>query len=145
MKCACPNDKKLDPIQAGDLESTAWAILCLAQAGYTELSSDAISGRKVADAVRSGLDWLVSKQAKDGAFEGAEASAGALASLALIEIHGITLRRKDAAERAYQWVAKAAPLDVPGLVHVGMAIESAKLDEMGGGRGPAPLRVRCPR
>src|SRR5215210_1829564 len=53
----------------GDLESTAWALLALYGSGYTELSKGDLEGFQVGPKIKSGLEWLIARQDKDGAFD----------------------------------------------------------------------------
>jgi hypothetical protein len=115
----------------GDLESTAWAILAFAGAGYTELPRDDLNGQRYGQVVGSGLEWIVSHQDKEGAFDRRDPAANAIAALALTETHGMTAVRKDAAEKAYRWVEKARILDVVGRIRQGMVLQSGKLAEIG--------------
>jgi len=126
--CSCRH-----PTTGGDLESTAWAILAFAGAGYCELSQDDLNGHKFGVVVRSGLEWLVSRQDKEGAFDRANPAANALAALALTETYGMTVLRKEAAEKAYAWVEKAQIPDVVGRIRQGMVFTSGRLSEIGTG------------
>jgi hypothetical protein len=126
--CSCRK-----PTVGGDLESTAWTILSLMGAGYTELSEDTLNGRHLGQVVRSGLEWLVSRQDKEGAFDRANPAVNALAALAVIENYGFTVRRKEAAKKAYAWVEKAEVKDVVGRIRQGTVHNSAKLSELGAG------------
>lgn len=117
----------------GDLESTAWAILALERVGYTELSQDLVNGRRSGQAVRSGLEWLVSRQDKEGAFDRADAAVNALAALALIEHYGFTELRKEAAEKAYAWVDREEVQDVRARIRQGMVLYSGRLSDLGTG------------
>jgi len=119
----------------GDLESTAWAILAFSGAGYTELAvKDEFNGRNVGKAVRSALDWLVSKQDMEGAFDRNDPAVNAIAAVALTETYGMTVQRKDAAVKAYVWVEKSAIPDVVGRIRQGMVLQSGKCSEIGEGQ-----------
>lgn len=124
--CSCRK-----PAPGGDLESTAWVILAFAGAGYTELSRDDYNGARFGQVVRSGLEWLVCRQDKEGAFDRDDPAANALAALALTETYGMTVLRKEAAEKAYAWVEKCRNKDVVGRIRQGMVIGSGKLSEIG--------------
>lgn len=126
--CSCRH-----PTSGGDPESTAWAILAFAGAGYSELSQDNLNGHKFGVVVRSGLEWLVSRQDKEGAFDRTNPAANALAALALTETYGMTTLRKEAAEKAYSWVEKSQIKDVVGRIWQGMVFQSGKLSEIGTG------------
>jgi len=117
----------------GDLESTAWAIVSLMGSGYQETSDKELSGRDVGKVLRTALDWLVSKQDKDGVFNRNDPVANALAALALMDAYGYTLKRKEPAVRAYAWVEKAEFPTVLGRIRQGMVIESGKMAEIGQG------------
>ena len=119
------------PTTGGDIESTAWAILAFAGAGYIELSQDNINGHKFGVVIRSALEWLVCRQDKEGAFDRDHPAENAIAALALTEIYGMTVLRKEAAEKAYAWVEKARIKDVVGRIRQGMVLESGKLAEIG--------------
>lgn len=131
VPCTCrPADRDG---RGGDLESSAWALLALAGGGYTELSSDELNGHAVGAAVRTGLEWLMAKQDKDGAFDRGNPATNAAAALALTETYGMTTKRKEAAEKAYAWAEKTRPQDATGLVRLGMVVMSGKLSELGAG------------
>jgi hypothetical protein len=57
--CTCGGKGASSRSKPGDLETTAWSILAFAGAGYSELNSDILAGRKVADVVRGALDWII--------------------------------------------------------------------------------------
>src|SRR5436190_9748171 len=78
LACVCRHVATPEP---GDLESTAWVLLALEGAGFSELSQGKMKGRDVGAGVRSGLEWLISKQDADGAFDKHNAAANALATL----------------------------------------------------------------
>jgi hypothetical protein len=128
--CVCRHVATPD---GGDLESTAWALLALEGGGYSELSQDEMKGRHVGAAVRSGLEWLISRQDEDGAFDRKNAATNALAALVLAEYHGMTAKRKEPAEKAYAWVEKAEITDAAGRIRKGMVLQSGKLSEFGYG------------
>lgn len=117
--------------RAGDLESTAWAILAVASAGYTELATDEIRGRKVGAAVRTGLEWLIARQDKEGAFVRDDPATNAIAALALTETHAMTAKRQEPAEKAYGWVEKSEPKDAVGIIRKGMVLQSGFMSEIG--------------
>src|SRR6185295_15416640 len=77
--------------------------------------------------------WLVSRQDKEGAFDRDHPAANAIAALALTETYGMTVLRKEAAEKAYAWVEKARIQDIVGRIRQGMVLESGKLSEIGTG------------
>jgi hypothetical protein len=130
--CKCRHTLPADPTRkGGDLECTAWALLALAGAGYTELSKDTIGGHAVGDSVRSGLDWMVDKQDKQGAFDREDAAVNALATLVVTETYGMTVKRKEAAELAYFWLEHSLIDDVVGRIRQGMVFQSGKLVEIG--------------
>ena len=55
-KCTCRQDPPAGAEQhRGDLESTAWAILAITGAGYTELSEDELGSHKVGRGIREQL------------------------------------------------------------------------------------------
>ena len=113
--------------------STAWVLLALEGAGFSELSQGKMKGRDVGAGVRSGLEWLISKQDADGAFDKHNAAANALATLVLTEYYGMTTKRKEPAEKAYALVDKADITDVAGRIRQGMVLQSGKLSEIGQG------------
>lgn len=115
----------------GDLESTAWAILAFQGAGYTELSRDDLNGHNFGLVVRSGLEWLVSRQDREGVFDRNNPAANALTALVLTETYGMTALRKAAAVNAYAWVEKTKIDDVVGRIRQGMMLQSGKLAEIG--------------
>ena len=125
--CSCRTPSGVE----GDLESTSWAILALEGAGYTELSRDVLNGRNFGQVVRSGLEWLIARQDKEGAFDRDHPAANALAALVLTETYGMTVTRKEAAEKAYAWVEKVSIKDVIGRIRQGMVLQSGKLGEIG--------------
>jgi hypothetical protein len=127
--------------EGGDLESTAWALLALNGAGYSELSPDEIKGRHVGAAVRLALEWLISRQDADGAFDRKDAAANALATLVLTEYYGMTTRRKEPAEKAYGWVEKSEIADVAGRIRQGIVLASGRLSEIGHGHGEKILAL----
>jgi hypothetical protein len=115
----------------GDLECTACAILAFQGAGYTELSRDDLNGHKIGLVVRSGLEWLVSRQDREGVFDRGNPTANAIAALVLTETYGMAALRKEAAEKAYACVEKAQITDVVGRIRQGMVLQSGKLAEIG--------------
>jgi len=119
------------PTVGGDLETTAWTILALIGTGHTELSPDVLNGRHLGQVVRSGLEWLVARQDKEGAFDRADPAVNALAALAVIDHYGYTLLRKEAAEKAYAWAEKAEPKDVVGRIRQGEVLNAGRASELG--------------
>jgi hypothetical protein len=129
------------PTVGGDLETTARTILALVGAGYTELSPETLNGRPLAQVVRSGLEWLVSRQDKEGAFDRGDTAVNALAALAVIEHYGFTELRKAAAEKAYAWVEKAEVKGVVPLLRQGMVVHTAMLSDLGKGHDAKLARL----
>lgn len=127
-KCSCKREK--DAGQDGDVETTSWAILAFAGAGFTELSTEERKGRKVGSAIKSALDWLEERQEKSGANGKGTDAEIALAAFALLETHGMTERRKESASRAFEWVKQAKPTDPLAKIRIGMAWESAMLCQL---------------
>lgn len=126
--CRCKRDP--EGVGEGDLETTAWALLAFAGAGFTELSKDEFGGRAIGPAMGSAMEWLLSKEDQDGAFDRTNIPVNALASLALFEIYGMTLRHQPAAGRAFSWLRKATPDTSLARIRSGMAWESAMLGEL---------------
>ena len=126
-RCFCGQtaDARLD----GDLEATAWAILAISGAGYTELSKDERDGRHIGLVMKSAVNWLLAKQDRDGAFDRKDVSANAVAALALLEYHGMTVLHKEASRKAFDWVRRCKATDDLGRIRLGMALKSAELSE----------------
>jgi hypothetical protein len=136
--CRCPDPQPGE----GDLEATAWALLAFGGSGFTELSkNDVWSGRVVAKVVSSGLDWLISRQDADGAFDRGDASLNALPALALLEAHGLGGARKASAEKALAWVEQSRCSDVIGRIRQGMVLKSAEHAELRGKPSVELLRL----
>ena len=126
--CTCRREP--DVSNDGDLETTAWAILAFAGAGFTELSKDELDGRKCGLSLKSGMAWLLSKQDKDGAFDRSNVPVNAMAALALLEIDGMTLIHREPAQRAFEWIRRSKSVTDLGATRLGMVWESAMLDEL---------------
>jgi hypothetical protein len=126
--CVCRHVPTPEP---GNLESTGLALYAFSGAGYGEYSTDDIRGHRAGDVVRSALEWLIAKQDADGAFDRENASANAVAALAVIEAHVMSQKRKEAAEKAYAWVEKAEIPDVLGRIRQGMVLTEGRIAEIG--------------
>jgi hypothetical protein len=114
----------------GDLEATAWAILAFAGAGYTELSQDDWEGRSLGLAMKSAIGWLLARQDRDGSFDPGSVAANSVAALALLECHGMTVLRKEAALKAFEWARGCKPTDDLGRIRLGMALKSAEFSDL---------------
>ncbi len=120
IKVRCPG--------AGDVETTALALLDLLGAGYSHLSRDVHGGACVGDRVKSGLRWLMARQTPEGLFDPKDAAANAVAALALSEAYGLTgsLLLKDAAQRGANAVTAAAGKDARSLAWAALVVVSER-------------------
>lgn len=72
----------------GPVGLTGLCLLPLLGAGYTSLSKETMDGQNVGETIQKAVDWL--KANRDGNGIGDPALNQALASLALLEVHGLT-------------------------------------------------------
>jgi hypothetical protein len=126
--CTCKS--RPDASEKGDLESTAWAILAISAAGYTELSKDDLGGIPVAPRMKSAMTWLLSKQGKDGWFDRSDVSVNTLAALSVFEVYGMTLLHKEEAVKAFDALRNSKPSDDVARIRWSMAWVSAQLGDL---------------
>jgi hypothetical protein len=117
---------------ADDVEATGMALVAFLGAGYSPLSREIYDGIAFGQVVKEGLEWLIGRMAKDGSFEGATPAAQAWAAVALSEAYGMTasLKLKEPAQRAIDYIADHRAPDARGLLPQGMALKSAELSEL---------------
>lgn len=119
---------------AGDVETTGLALLAFLGAGYSHLSKDTYEGICFGELIRNGLQWLMSRQGPSGRFDGYDAVADAVATLALSEAYGLTAsgRFQAAAQKGVTAVENADVRETRALVWKGMVVASAEISGLQG-------------
>ena len=105
ITCNCGNmSSKTD----GDLAATAFALLPFLAAGITHRPATAEQRRDYQKTVSKGLDFIISKQARDGNYGGGMYSHG-LVTIAMCEAYGMTAdpKLKMSAQRAINYIVAA--------------------------------------